>query len=74
MQMLLAAAVLTPIRLCDTYVRSQDGMTFLMLAITHRSESLAELVLQHKADVNQENEMKPVREGTCRTGPTHSVT
>ena len=45
-----------------------------MLAITHESESLAELVLQHKADVNQENEMKPVREGTCRTGPTHSVT
>merc|ERR1719174_2439095 len=36
-----------------------DGRTFLMLAITHESESLAELVLQYKADVNQENEMKP---------------
>ena len=46
-----------------------------MLTITHKSESLAKLVLtQHKADVNEENEMKPVREGTCRTGPTHSVT
>ena len=49
-------------------------MTFLMVASKYGSESLATLVLNRKADVNQQNEMRPVREVTFRIVPTHIAT
>ena len=52
----------------------QDGMTFLMVASKYGSESLATLVLTRNADVNQQNEMRPVREVTFSIVPTHIVT
>ena len=44
------------------HAHSQDGSTFIMLASKHNNEELVELALKHKADVNQKNEIQPVRE------------
>ena len=59
---------------CDPHVHSQDGMTFLMVASKHNNTNLATSVLQHKANINQQNEIEPVRKVACGIFPTHNVT
>ena len=72
-QTVVSATGATQNHSCAPRVNSQDGMTIIMLASKYNKKNPANLVLAHKADINKENEIKPVRQVTYCIRFTHDV-